>query len=106
MAESDHVIEEMRLMRTAHLDMTAKVAEMCGSIRELVVKIDHVDKRFDAHAQRMKEQEAMIREIQLENASNKPLMDIARSMYRMQWATIVAAIGAVGGPEFLKLFGG
>lgn len=105
MINSEHFAEEMRLMRATHTDMMKEMSEVCGSIRELVVKIDNADKRFDFHGDRLTKVEKRIRDIELENASNRPMLDIARQMYKMQWVTIIAATSAVGGPEILKMFG-
>lgn len=106
MSDSAHFLEELRSLRGAHVDLMAKMSEVCGEIRELTIELRHTQKNYDTLNERMLKNEADIREIQLENAVNRPLMDVAKRMYWSQWGTIIAAATGTVGMNWTKLFGG
>lgn len=110
MSETAHVLEELRAL-------SSRLSDVYGEMRELVVELRHTQRNNDALSDRMSKSDAAMNErmskieesikaIQLENATNKPLMDIAKRMYWSQWATIVAAGGGTIGINWTKFFGG
>lgn len=103
MNDSTHILEELRQQRMAHVDLMTKMTDVCGEVRVLVAELRHTQKNYDSINVRVGEAEKQVKAIQLENASNKLILDIARSMYRSQWMTILAAIGAVVGSNWHKL---
>lgn len=100
-----HVLEEIRSLRGAHAGLMSKMSDVCGELRELVAELRHTQKTFDDVNSQVAELSRQVRAIQIENATNKPILDIAKSMYRSQWLTIVAAISAVAGTNLDKLVG-
>jgi hypothetical protein len=104
MSESTHILEELRSLRIAHVDLMTRMSDVCGEVRTLVSELRHTQTSFDSMSNRVAEVDRQIRTIQLENATNKPILDIANSMYRSQWMTIIGAIGAVIGSNWTKLF--
>lgn len=104
MSDSAHILEELRSMRSAHVDLMSRMSDVCGEVKTLVSELRHTQSSFDSMSARVAEVDRQIRTIQLENATNKPILDIANSMYRSQWLTILGAIGAVVGSNWSKLF--
>jgi hypothetical protein len=104
MNDSQHILEELKSQRAAHVDLMTKMTDVCGEVRVLVSELRHTQKNYDAINSRMGETEKQLRIIQLENAGNKIIMDIANSMLRRQWMTIMGAIAAVVGSNWTKLF--
>lgn len=96
------IIEELRSLRSAHNEVLTKMADVCGEVRVLVAELRHSQKNDDAVNARMAEVEKQVRAIQLESAGNKPIMDIAHSMLRRQWMTILAAAAAIAGTNWQK----
>lgn len=105
MIDNHHLQEEFRSLRGAHSDVLSKMSDVCGEVRELVAELRHTQKNYDDLSHRVMKAEEQVRTIQLENATNKPILDIARSMYRSQWLTILAATSAVLGTNLDKLLG-
>lgn len=103
MNDSAHILEELRQQRIAHVDLMTKMTDVCGEVRVLVSELRHTQKNYDAINSRMGEAEKQVRAIQLENAGNKLIMDIANSMLRRQWMTMFAAVVAVVGSNWQKL---
>lgn len=103
MSDSQHILEELRTQRLAHVDLMTKMTDVCGEVRVLVSELRHTQKNYDAINTRMGEAEKQVRTIQLENAGNKMIMDIANAMLRRQWMTMFAAIAAVIGTNWQKL---
>lgn len=103
--DSAHILEELRSLRIAHVDLMTRMADVCGEVRTLVSELRHTQMSYDSMSTRVNEVDRQIRAIQLENATNKPILDIAKAMYRSQWLTILAAIGAVVGSNWPKLIG-
>lgn len=104
MSESSHILEELRSMRSAHVDLMTRMSDVCGEVKTLVSELRHTQTSFDSMSTRVADVDRQIRAIQLENATNKPILDIANSMYRSQWMTIVGAVAAVIGSNWSKLF--
>lgn len=102
MSDSAHILEELRSMRSAHVDLMSRMSDVCGEVKTLVSELRHTQSSFDSMSARVAEVDRQIRTIQLENATNKPILDIAKSMYRSQWVTILFAIGAVLGSNWKK----
>lgn len=103
MNDSASILEELRQQRIAHVDLMTKMTDVCGEVRVLVSELRHTQKNQDAINLRMGETEKQVRTIQLENAGNKLIMDIANSMLRRQWMTMFAAVVAVVGSNWQKL---
>lgn len=101
----NHVLEEIRSLRGAHAGLMSKMSDVCGELRELVAELRHTQKTFDEVSGQVSDLAKQVHSIQIENATNKPIMDIAKSMYRSQWMTILAALAAVAGTNSDKLFG-
>ena len=106
--ETEHVLAELRSMRTAHTEVLSKVSELCGGVKELVVELRHTQKDYDSLSRRIDIAESDVIVLRLEGAGNAPFMDIAKTMLRNQWATMATAALAVGGTQipFAKMFGG
>lgn len=104
MNDSTHILEELRSLRVAHVDLMTRMSDVCGEVRTLVSELRHTQTSFDALTGKVSEVDRQIRDIQLENATNKPILDIANSMYRSQWLTILGAVAAVIGSNWTKLF--
>lgn len=105
MNDAAHILEEFRSLRGAHVDVMTKMSDVCGEVRELVAELRHAQRNYESLSGRFTKLDEQVRVMQLENATNKPILDIARSMYRSQWMTILAAIGAVAGTNIDKLLG-
>lgn len=106
MSDPAHVLEELRSMRGAHADLMGRLTDVCTEMRELVIELRHTQKNHEGLNERVLKIETDIRAIQLENATNRPIMDIAKRMYWSQWGTILAAIGGTAGMNWQKIFGG
>lgn len=104
MSDLQHVLEELRSQKAATNQLVTKMSDVCVEVRVLVTELRHTQKSYDSVNSRVDDIEGQMRLIQLENATNKPILDIAKSMYRSQWVTILAAIGAVVGSNWPKLF--
>lgn len=104
MSDLQHVLEELRSQKAATNQLVTKMSDVCVEVRVLVTELRHTQKSYDSVNSRVDDIEGQMRLIQLENATNKPILDIAKSMYRSQWITILAAIGAVIGSNWPKLF--
>lgn len=104
MSDLQHVLEELRSQKAATNQLVTKMSDVCVEVRVLVTELRHTQKSYDSVNSRVDDIEGQMRLIQLENATNKPILDIAKSMYRSQWVTILAAIGAVIGSNWPKLF--
>lgn len=100
--DSTHILEELRSLRIAHVDLMTRMSDVCGEVRTLVTELRHTQQSYDSMSQRVKEVDNQMRVIQLENAGNKMILDIAKGMYRNQWVTILFAIGAVIGSNWKK----
>lgn len=96
MSETSHVLEEMRSLRGAHADLLAEMGQLCVQVRELVIELRHTQRNIDNFSDRMGKIEGDIRALQLDNALNKPILDIARSMNTKMWVTLLGAAMAVG----------
>lgn len=101
----NHVLEEIRSLRGAHSGLMSRMSDVCGELRELVAELRHTQKTFDEVNKQVSDLANQVHAIQIENATNKPILDIARSMYRSQWLTIMAAAGAVVGTNLDKFMG-
>lgn len=99
MSETTHVLEELRTLSN-------RLSDVYGEMRELVVELRHAQKSYENLNERVLKIETDIRSIQLENATNKPIMDIAKRMYYSQWVTIGAAAAGTVGMNWTRLFGG
>lgn len=106
MESSSHILEELRSLRGAHVDLMSKMSDVCGEMRGLVLELRHTQANFADVTQRVADVEKQMREVQIENATNRPILEIARNMYRAQWVTIISAVGAVAGTNADKLLGG
>lgn len=104
MSDLQHVLEELRAQKAATIGLMTKMSDVCGEVRVLVTELRHTQSSYESISIRVTETDRQLRLIQLENATNKPILDIAKSMYRSQWVTILAAIGAVIGSNWPKLF--
>lgn len=103
MSDLQHVLEELRSQKAATNQLVTKMSDVCVEVRVLVTELRHTQKSYDSVNSRVDDMEIQLHAIQMENATNKPILDIARSMYRSQWVTILAAIGAVVGSNWQKL---
>lgn len=102
MNDSQSILEELKSQRAAHVHLMEKMTDVCGEVRVLVSELRHTQKNYDAINERMGEAEKQVRNIQLENAGNKIIMDIANSMLRRQWLTMATAVAAVIGTNWQK----
>lgn len=101
-----HVLEEIRSIRTVNVELMSKMTDVCGSVRELIIELRHAQKASETQSAKLSKLEDTVRDLQMESATNKPIMDIAKRMYWSQWATIVAAVGGTAGVNWTKFFGG
>ena len=107
MADPNHqVMEEMRSIKAMHVDSMAKLGELCSDVRALVIELRHTQKGFEEVSGRVGEVEKQVHAMQIENATNRPILDIARSMNRNVWLAIGAAVLAVAGTNYDKFSGG
>lgn len=104
MSDLQHVLEELRAQKAATIGLMTKMSDVCGEVRVLVTELRHTQSSYEIVNTRVTETDRQIRQMQLENATNKPILDIANSMYRSQWLTILGAVGAVIGSNWSKLF--
>lgn len=104
MSDLQHVLAELQSQKSATVDLMAKMSDVCGEMRVLVTELRHTQASYDSMNVRLTEIDRQVRAIQLESATNKPILDIANSMYRAQWLTMLSAIGAVIGSNWTKLF--
>lgn len=104
MSESTHILEELRSQKVATTHLVEKMSDVCTEVRVLVTELRHTQKSYEALDSRVSHAEENVRNIQLVNATNKPILDIANSMYRSQWITMMGAIAAVVGSNWTKLF--
>lgn len=102
MNDSQNILQELKSQRDAHVELVMKMTDVCGEVRVLVSELRHTQKNYDAINDRMGEVEKQVRGIQLENAGNKIIMDIANSMLRRQAMTMLAAAAAVIGSNWQK----
>lgn len=102
MSDLDHVLQELQSQRVATTQLMTKMSDVCGEVRVLVTELRHTQKSYDSVNVRVDEVESQIHNIQLESATNRPILDIAKNMYRSQWVTILFAIGAVLGSNWKK----
>lgn len=99
------VMEEMRSIKAMHVDSMSKLGELCGDVRALVIELRHTQKGFDEISGRVSEVEKQVHAMQIENATNRPILDIARSMNRNVWLAIGSAVLAVVGTNYDKFVG-
>ena len=104
MNDIQHVLEELRSQKAATTNLVEKMSDVCTEVRVLVTELRHTQKSYEGLDGRMTGVEGHIRKIQLDNATNQPILDIANRMYRAQWMTIIAAIGTAVGSNWAKLF--
>lgn len=104
MSDLQHVLDELRSQKSATTQLVAKMSDVCTEVRVLVSELRHTQKSYETLNSRVDDVDAQIHTIQIENAQNKPILDIANAMYRSQWMTILAAVGAVVGSNWQKLF--
>lgn len=106
MTDNSLVMEELRAIKTMHNENVSKLGELCSEVRSLVVELRHTQKGFDDVSTRIGEVEKQVHAIQIENATNKPILEIARSMNRNMWLTMGGALLAVTGTNLDKFIGG
>jgi hypothetical protein len=99
------VMEEMKVIKAMHVDSMCKLGELCGDVRELVVELRHTQKGFEDMSARVGDVEKQVHAMQIESATNRPILDIAKSMNRNVWLSIGAGVLAVAGTNFDKLAG-
>jgi predicted nuclease with TOPRIM domain len=104
---SDYSLEEMREMRTNQAALMSKLSELCGQVRELVVELRHTQQNYKIVDDRVLKIEQEVRQLQLDGALNKPILDIAKAMNNKMWMTIIGAIIAIGagGVDWSKFIG-
>lgn len=100
------VMEEMRAIKAMHVDSMSKLGELCSDVRALVIELRHTQKGFEDLTGRVIEVEKQTHAMQIENATNRPILEIARSMNRNVWLAIGAAVLAVAGTNYDKFSGG
>lgn len=103
MSDLQHVLAELQAQKQATVGLMTKMSDVCGEMRVLVTELRHTQASYDSMNARLSVVDQQIRAIQLESATNKPILDIAKAMYRSQWMTILAAVGAVVGSNWSKL---
>lgn len=103
MSDLQHVLAELQAQKQATVGLMTKMSDVCGEMRVLVTELRHTQASYDSMNTRLSVVDQQIRAIQLESATNKPILDIAKAMYRSQWMTILAAVGAVIGSNWSKL---
>ena len=102
---SHHVLEELRSMRSAHIELMTQMGNVCGEVKCLVTELRHTKDSFDSVSIRVSDVEQQIQAMAIESAQNKPILDIARSMNRNLWVSIFAGMAAVAGTNLDKLAG-
>lgn len=103
MSDLQHVLVELQAQKQATVGLMTKMSDVCGEMRVLVTELRHTQASYESMNTRLAAVDQQIRAIQLESATNKPILDIAKAMYRSQWMTILAAVGAVIGSNWSKL---
>lgn len=103
MSDLQHVLTELQAQKQATVGLMTKMSDVCGEMRVLVTELRHTQSSYESMNTRLAAVDQQIRAIQLESATNKPILDIAKAMYRSQWMTILAAAGAVIGSNWSKL---
>lgn len=103
MSDLQHVLVELQAQKQATVGLMTKMSDVCGEMRVLVTELRHTQASYESMNTRLAAVDQQIRAIQLESATNKPILDIAKAMYRSQWMTILAAVGAVVGSNWSKL---
>lgn len=103
MSDLQHVLTELQAQKQATVGLMTKMSDVCGEMRVLVTELRHTQAGYDSMNTHLSVVDQQIRAIQLESATNKPILDIAKAMYRSQWMTILAAVGAVVGSNWSKL---
>lgn len=96
MSETSHVLEEMRSLRGAHADLMAEMRQLCVQVRELVIELRHTQGTIDGFKGEMEAMKSDIKALQLDNALNKPILDIARAINTKMWVTILGSAAVVG----------
>jgi len=104
MSDLQHVLAELQAQKAATIGLMSKMSDVCGEVRVLVTELRHTQKSYEAVDGRVAGIELHVHEIQIENAQNKPILDIVNKMYRNQWMTMLAAFAAVVGSNWSKLF--
>lgn len=104
MSDLQHVLEELRSQKSATAQLMSKMSDVCGEVRVLVTELRHTRESYESVNTRVGEVESDIHDIQIENATNRPILDIANAMYRSQWMTMAGAAVAVIGTNWQKLF--
>ncbi len=99
--------EEMREMRRGQTELTSKISELCGQVRELVVELRHTQKDYELTDSRVAKIEQEVRTLQMESALNKPILDIAKSINSKMWLAIGGALVSIAatGIDWSKLMG-
>lgn len=99
--------EEMREMRRGQTELTSKISELCGQVRELVVELRHTQKDYELTDARVAKIEQEVRTLQMESALNKPILDIAKSINSKMWLAIIGALVSIGaaGVDWPKFIG-
>lgn len=94
-------------MRRNQADLMSKLSELCGQVKELVVELRHTQQNYKIVDDRVHKLEDEVQALKLDNALNKPILDIARSMNNKMWMTIVGAVIAIGasGVDWTKFMG-
>lgn len=105
MSDLQHVLQEIQAQKSATASLMAKMSEVCGEMRVLVTELRHTQTSYESMNMRLTVIDQQIRAIQLESATNKPILDIAKAMYRSQWITIIAAAGVAVASNWSKLIG-
>jgi hypothetical protein len=84
------------------------MGQLCVQVRELVIELRHTQRNIDSFTDRMSKLEGDVRAIQIDNAMNKPILDIARAMNMKMWVTILGSALTVGAlsVDWTKAFGG
>jgi len=106
--ESELLREELKGIKTMHVEGISKISDLCGEVRALVIELRHTQRDQDELKAMVLENRKDVTDLRLVNASNKPILDIANQMYRNQMITIGGAVAAVAGTNipFSKLLGG
>lgn len=99
------IMEEMRSIKAMHADSMSKLGELCSDVRALVIELRHTQKWFEDVSGRIGEVEKQIHALQIESATNRPIMEIARSMNRNVWLAIGSAVVAIAGTNYDRLLG-
>lgn len=95
-------------MSDAQSEVISKLSELSAQIRELVIELRHTQRSHEGHEGRIVKLEDGMRQVQLDAAMNKPVLDVVRGINNRMWVTIItAAIGvAAMNVDWTKAFGG